>query len=122
MLAIRDYFVERVEHSKQPPAPKAVVKMRPFSTISAVPNEENDDDDDPETDTSVPLPDSWMISYLQVKRLRYLQRASHRRSSAYSSLTSSIHRDHGPGLFRVHDNFRDKHLRLLLLFRANLEL
>ncbi|KAJ7145706.1 hypothetical protein C8R44DRAFT_863571 [Mycena epipterygia] len=87
VLAIRDYFVERVEHSKHPTAPKAVVKMRPISTISAVPNEENDDDNDPETDISVPLPDSWMTAYLQVKRLRYLQQTMDPDSSGFTTIS-----------------------------------
>ncbi|KAJ7805438.1 hypothetical protein B0H14DRAFT_2611348, partial [Mycena olivaceomarginata] len=44
--------------------------------ISSVP-EEDDDRDDPETDIAVPLPDDWIAEYLQVKRLRYLERNSH---------------------------------------------
>ncbi|KAJ7157924.1 hypothetical protein C8R43DRAFT_996328 [Mycena crocata] len=72
VLSIRDYFVERVEHSKLASAPKDSLQKRPVSTV---PGQEDDNDDDPEADISVPLPDSWMIAYLQVKRLRYLQQA-----------------------------------------------
>ncbi|KAJ7157929.1 hypothetical protein C8R43DRAFT_996337 [Mycena crocata] len=83
VLAIRDYFVERVEHSKLPP-PQEVVRKRPVSTVPA---EENDNDDDPETDMSVPLPDEWMTAYLQVKRLRYLQQAFDADSSGFTTIS-----------------------------------
>jgi hypothetical protein len=71
VLSVRDYFVERVEHSKMPPVPKDLVRKRPVSTV---PNEPDDNDEDPEDDTA--LPDDWVTAYLQVKRLRYIQRAS----------------------------------------------
>ncbi|KAJ7616828.1 hypothetical protein DFH06DRAFT_1238529 [Mycena polygramma] len=82
VLALRDYFVERVEHSKMPP-PKDAVSKRP---VSVVPKQE-DDDDDPETDISVPLPDAWMAAYLQVKRLRYLQQALDPDSSGFTTIS-----------------------------------
>ncbi|KAJ6578128.1 hypothetical protein B0H19DRAFT_1230009 [Mycena capillaripes] len=84
VLALRDYFVERVEHSKLPPAPENAAPKRP---ISSVPKEEDDNDDDPETDISVPLPDSWMAAYLQVKRLRYLQQALDPDSSGFTTIS-----------------------------------
>jgi hypothetical protein len=72
VLAIRDYFIERVEQSKLPPlpVPKDTVQKR----TSTVQNEDDEDDDDLETYLRKPLPDSWMTAYLQVKRLRYLHR------------------------------------------------
>jgi hypothetical protein len=80
VLALRDYFVERVEHSKLPPPSTEVARKRPISTLP----KDEDDDDDPETDISVPLPDDWMAQYLQVKRLRYLERRSKFTTSALS--------------------------------------
>ncbi|KAJ7473796.1 hypothetical protein B0H11DRAFT_2036023 [Mycena galericulata] len=80
VLAIRDYLVERVEHSKLGPAPRDAVQKRPTSTVP------NDDDDDTEGDMSVPLPDSWMTAYLQVKRLRYLQQALDADSSGFTTI------------------------------------
>jgi hypothetical protein len=90
VLALRDYFVERVEHSKLPPVSKELVKKRPISSVPRPEPEEDDNDDDPETDISVPLPDSWVTAYLQVKRLRYLQRRSRLPSSLFTH--SSIQR------------------------------
>ncbi|KAJ7676925.1 hypothetical protein DFH06DRAFT_1169319 [Mycena polygramma] len=85
VLALRDYFVERIEQSKLPPPPEGVVAKRP---ISVVPSQaEHDDDDDPETDMSVPLPDAWMAAYLQVKRLRYLQQALDPDSSGFTTIS-----------------------------------
>ncbi|KAF7335401.1 hypothetical protein MVEN_02192800 [Mycena venus] len=88
VLALRDYFVERVEHSKLPPPPKDLVRKRMSRPISAIPKEEEDDeDDDPETDISVPLPDDWMVSYLQVKRLRYLEQALDPDASGFTTIS-----------------------------------
>ncbi|KAJ7240171.1 hypothetical protein B0H12DRAFT_1135296, partial [Mycena haematopus] len=82
VLALRDYFVERIEHSKVPSTSKDVAqKQRP---ISSVPKDE-DDEDDPESDISVPLPDSWMSAYLQIKRLRYLEEALDPDSSGFTT-------------------------------------
>ncbi|KAJ6573541.1 hypothetical protein DFH09DRAFT_1277138 [Mycena vulgaris] len=65
VLALRDYLVERAEHAESdlpPPSP-------------ASPSAPDDEDaQDPETAMGVPLPESWMLQYLQVKRLRNLQR------------------------------------------------
>ncbi|KAJ6488966.1 hypothetical protein C8R45DRAFT_993286 [Mycena sanguinolenta] len=82
VLALRDYFVERIEHSKLSQA--STEKQRPVSTV---PKKEDDDDDDPETDISVPLPDSWMASYLQVKRLRYLEYAMDPDASGFTTIS-----------------------------------
>jgi hypothetical protein len=70
VLALRDYFVERNEHSE---APKGLDGKRPVSMIE---DEDEDRDNDPETELSVPLPaeDRWTLDYFQVKRLRYIQR------------------------------------------------
>ncbi|KAJ7240155.1 hypothetical protein B0H12DRAFT_57866 [Mycena haematopus] len=90
VLALRDYFVERIEHSKLPPASKDVAqKQRPISSVPTVrkDEDEDDDDDDPETDISVPLPDSWMSAYLQVKRLRYLEQALDPDSSGFTTIS-----------------------------------
>ncbi|KAF7375648.1 hypothetical protein MSAN_00453900 [Mycena sanguinolenta] len=85
VLALRDYFVERIEHSKLPQTSTDVAqKQRPVSTV---PKKEDDDDDDPETDISVPLPDSWMASYLQVKRLRYLEQAMDPDASGFTTIS-----------------------------------
>ncbi|KAJ7312624.1 hypothetical protein DFH08DRAFT_943570 [Mycena albidolilacea] len=84
VLALRDYFVERVEHSKLAPGPE---NPAPKRRISSVPKEEDDNDDDPETEISVPLPDSWMSAYLQVKRLRYLQQALDPDSSGFTTIS-----------------------------------
>ncbi|KAJ6488972.1 hypothetical protein C8R45DRAFT_993301 [Mycena sanguinolenta] len=85
VLALRDYFVERIEHSKLRQASTDIAqKQRPVSTV---PKKEDDDDDDPETDISVPLPDSWMASYLQVKRLRYLEHAMDPDASGFTTIS-----------------------------------
>ncbi|KAJ6521241.1 hypothetical protein B0H19DRAFT_721738 [Mycena capillaripes] len=83
VLAIRDYFVERVEHSKLPPPPENAAPTRPISSVP----KEDDNDDDPETDISVPLPDSWMAAYLQVKRLLYIQQALDPDSSGFTTIS-----------------------------------
>ncbi|KAJ7911344.1 hypothetical protein B0H13DRAFT_2482186 [Mycena leptocephala] len=86
VLALRDYFVERVEHSKLPPVSEELVRKRPVSSVPKQ-EEEDDNDDDPETDIGVPLPDSWMTAYLQVKRLRYLQQALDPDSSGFTTIS-----------------------------------
>lgn len=74
VLAIRDYFIERHEHNKLSAPSSNSVQKQPISTVSiVVKNEDNDEDDDPEANIDVPLPDSWVTDYLQVKRLRQLQ-------------------------------------------------
>ncbi|KAJ7830412.1 hypothetical protein B0H14DRAFT_2593325 [Mycena olivaceomarginata] len=83
VLALRDYFVERVEHSKLPPPSTEVARKRPVSTLP----KDEDDDDDPETDISVPLPDDWMAQYLQVKRLRYLEQALDPDCSGFTTIS-----------------------------------
>jgi hypothetical protein len=47
-----------------------------FKPPKSTHEDEHDDDDDPEANIDAPLPDSWMTAYLQVKRLRYVQRKS----------------------------------------------
>jgi hypothetical protein len=73
MLALRDYLVERVQYNKLFTRSTELPRERPISSVP----EEDDDRDDPETDIAVPLPDDWIAEYLQVKRLRYLERNSH---------------------------------------------
>ncbi|KAJ6594662.1 hypothetical protein B0H19DRAFT_1247319 [Mycena capillaripes] len=64
VLALRDYLVERAEHAESGLLP----------AVTASPSvAEGDDAQDPETAVGVPLPDEWMLEYLQVKRLRNLQ-------------------------------------------------
>ncbi|KAF8143465.1 hypothetical protein K438DRAFT_1875998 [Mycena galopus ATCC 62051] len=83
VLALRDYFVERIEYSKLPPTQDVVQKQRPISSVP----KEDDDEDDTETDMSVPLPDSWMAAYLQVKRLRYLEQALDPDASGFTTIS-----------------------------------
>lgn len=71
VLAIRDYFVERDEHSRLTPLVDKCVRKQPISTMIPIVEEENDDD--PEANIDVPLPDGWVTGYLQVNRLRYVQ-------------------------------------------------
>ncbi|KAJ6553898.1 hypothetical protein B0H10DRAFT_2201811 [Mycena sp. CBHHK59/15] len=71
VLAVQDYFVQRVENSKLSMVSQHVVRKRPTPSVSG----DDDDGDDPETDITQPLPDSWMTEYLQVKPLQYLQQA-----------------------------------------------
>ncbi|KAF7375677.1 hypothetical protein MSAN_00457000 [Mycena sanguinolenta] len=85
VLALKDYFVERIEHSKLLQMSGDVAqKQRP---VSRVPKKEDDEDDDHEADISVPLPDSWMASYLQVKRLRYLEQAMDPDASGFTTIS-----------------------------------
>jgi hypothetical protein len=62
-----------MEHNKLPQISKDVGR-RPISSLSL---QADDDDDDPETEMIMPFPDEWMASYLQIKRLRYLERRSY---------------------------------------------
>ncbi|KAK7058060.1 hypothetical protein R3P38DRAFT_2599651 [Favolaschia claudopus] len=90
VLALRDYLVERVEHSKLASLPTEIAqKKRPVSKVPTIRKDEEgeDEDDDPETDISVALPDSWMTSYLQVKRLRYLEQALDPDSSGFTTIS-----------------------------------
>jgi hypothetical protein len=70
ILALRDYLVERVEHSEAADAST-------FSISPVTPKRGNDNEYDPETSLSNPLPDRWIIEYLQVKRLQFVQREHH---------------------------------------------
>jgi hypothetical protein len=79
VLALRDYFAERVEQSGLPDQitdkrlSQIASSRPPGSPLN--PADENEDDADQDTATNVPLPDSWVIEYLQqTKRLRYVQR------------------------------------------------
>ncbi|KAK7055990.1 hypothetical protein R3P38DRAFT_3170651 [Favolaschia claudopus] len=93
VLALRDYLVERVEHSKllvAPPSTEISQRKRPTSKVPTVRkdhDEDEDEDSDPEADITVPLPDSWMTSYLQVKRLRYLEQALDPNSSGFTTIS-----------------------------------
>ncbi|KAJ7318795.1 hypothetical protein DFH08DRAFT_754688 [Mycena albidolilacea] len=83
VLALRDYFVERVEHSKLLAPSTEVARKRPVSTVP----KDEDNDDDPETDISVPLPDHWMAQYLRVKRLRFIEQALDPDSSGFTTIS-----------------------------------
>ncbi|KAJ7596026.1 hypothetical protein C8J56DRAFT_1043125 [Mycena floridula] len=79
VLAIKDYLVERVERSnthkdasKPPPSP-----------IHGY----DEDPDDPEMVMGEPLPDDWIIEYLQVKNLRYLQQALDSDGSGFTTIS-----------------------------------
>ncbi|KAJ6620420.1 hypothetical protein B0H10DRAFT_2215946 [Mycena sp. CBHHK59/15] len=83
VLAVRDYLVERVERSSMS-AQQDPTQNR-LSTVA--PLDPDHDDDDPETDINVPLPDSWMTAYLQIKHLRYLQQAFDADSSGFTTIS-----------------------------------
>ncbi|KAJ7743345.1 hypothetical protein B0H16DRAFT_1859871 [Mycena metata] len=85
VLAIRDYFVERVEHEHN----KLVTTEQELSTrpISPAPTEDDDDEDDPAADLSIPLPDNWAMAYLQVRRLHYLQQAMDSDCSGFTTVS-----------------------------------
>ncbi|KAJ7200442.1 hypothetical protein C8J57DRAFT_1736598 [Mycena rebaudengoi] len=83
VLALRDYFVERIEHNKFPKISKDV-GQRPISSLSL---QADDDDDDPETEMIMPLPDEWMASYLQIKRVRYLEQPLDPDSSGFTTIS-----------------------------------
>ncbi|KAJ7166645.1 hypothetical protein C8R46DRAFT_1094966 [Mycena filopes] len=97
VLAIRDYFVERVEHehNKLAPPEHGLTLQRPISPFpsqrprSPFPRDDEDDEDtyDPAADLSVPLPDNWMMAYLQVKRLHYLQQAMDPDCSGFTTIS-----------------------------------
>jgi hypothetical protein len=78
VLALRDYFVERIEQSEASqdhatnPLLSAVSAKPPVSPLKSVADDE--DEADPDTAMNVPLPDSWVTAYMEVKRLRYVQR------------------------------------------------
>ena len=79
VLALRDYFVERVEQSEASqhhatnPLLSAVSTKPPPSPLKSAADDE--DEADPDTAMNVPLPDSWVTAYMEVKRLRYVQRS-----------------------------------------------
>ncbi|KAJ7147206.1 hypothetical protein C8R46DRAFT_1129675 [Mycena filopes] len=97
VLAIRDYFVERVEHehNKLAPPEHGLTLQRTISPSpsqrprSPLPRDDEDDEDtyDPAADLSVPLPDNWMMAYLQVKRLHYLQQAMDPDCSGFTTIS-----------------------------------
>ncbi|KAJ7189129.1 hypothetical protein C8R46DRAFT_35064 [Mycena filopes] len=65
IIALRDHFIERVE------SPTYYI----------------DEDQDPEMDTHGPLPDGWATSYLQDKRLRYLEQVFDPDSSGFTTIS-----------------------------------
>lgn len=74
VLAIRDYFVERVEHSSKLPGPFTNgVYNQLISTVSTVVQEKADDDDHSEYNIDKKLPDDWVTGYIQVNRLRHVE-------------------------------------------------
>ncbi|KAJ7689549.1 hypothetical protein B0H17DRAFT_633894 [Mycena rosella] len=80
VLALRDYLVERAEHADlnlRPPPPSSASLSTP----------DDEDAQDPETAMGVPLPDSWMLQYLQVKRLRNLQQVLDPDTSGFSTIS-----------------------------------
>ncbi|KAJ7065406.1 hypothetical protein C8F01DRAFT_1366404 [Mycena amicta] len=84
VLAIRDYFVERMERSKIPPPPRDIVtKARPTSTVPTVDHDE--DEDDP--DMSAPLPDEWVMLHLLPKNFKSLQQALDPDSSGFTTIS-----------------------------------
>ncbi|KAJ7147215.1 hypothetical protein C8R46DRAFT_545436 [Mycena filopes] len=87
VLAIRDYLVERVEHEHNKLIP-AENNLLPTRSISPLPKDnEDDDEDDPAADFSVPLPDNWIMAYLQVRRLHYLQQAMDPDCSGFTTIS-----------------------------------
>ncbi|KAJ7162329.1 hypothetical protein C8R46DRAFT_1283124 [Mycena filopes] len=77
VLALRDYLVERAEHARD--------ELGPDPALSASgPGAE--DPQDPETAMGVPLADSWMLDYLQVKRLRNIQQVLDPDTSGFSTI------------------------------------
>ncbi|KAJ6512718.1 hypothetical protein C8R45DRAFT_961144 [Mycena sanguinolenta] len=77
VLALRDYLVERAE--------QAVGEFRAPSPTSPS-GTDDDEDQDPETAMGNPLPDSWMLDYLRVKRLRNLQQVLDPDTSGFSTI------------------------------------
>ncbi|KAJ7743338.1 hypothetical protein B0H16DRAFT_1010259 [Mycena metata] len=84
VLAIRDYFVERVEHEHNKLVTTERELLRP---ITPVPKEDEDDEDDPAADLSIPLPDNWAMGYLQVRRLHYLQQVMDPDCSGFTTVS-----------------------------------
>ncbi|KAJ7140878.1 hypothetical protein C8R44DRAFT_974601 [Mycena epipterygia] len=81
VLALRDYLVERAEKSN---ARNVVDNDALLSPSMSRPNIE--DPQDPETAMGVPLSDSWMVEYLQFKRLRNLQQVLDPDTSGFSTI------------------------------------
>ncbi|KAJ7502614.1 hypothetical protein B0H11DRAFT_1989365 [Mycena galericulata] len=80
VLALRDYLVERVERSTK----HYNNNDGPLSPSSrAAPD---DDADDPEVRMGTPLPDSWMLEYLQVQRLRNLHQVLDPDTSGFTTI------------------------------------
>ncbi|KAJ7442970.1 hypothetical protein FB451DRAFT_95665 [Mycena latifolia] len=78
VLSLRDYLVERNEHADNDLPP-------PSATSLSVLDEE--DVQDPETAMGVPLPDNWVLEYLQVRRLRNLQQVLDPDTSGFSTIS-----------------------------------
>ncbi|KAJ7166649.1 hypothetical protein C8R46DRAFT_1094987 [Mycena filopes] len=97
VLAIRDYFVERVEHehNKLAPPEHGLTLQRTISPSPSqrprfpLPRDDEDDEDayNPAADLSVPLPDTWIMAYLQPKRLYYLQQAMDPDCSGFTTIS-----------------------------------
>ncbi|KAF7375650.1 hypothetical protein MSAN_00454100 [Mycena sanguinolenta] len=85
ILALRDYFVERIKHGQLLQTSTDVGQNR--HPVSTFPQKDDDDNDDPEIDISVALPDIWMVSYLQVKHLRYLEQAIDPDASGFTTIS-----------------------------------
>ncbi|KAJ7589822.1 hypothetical protein C8J56DRAFT_1139460 [Mycena floridula] len=77
VLAIRDYLVERFERSKLGSSDSPPIKS----------NQKKEDEDDPENVMGQPLPDEWIIPYLDVKGLLNLQQALDPDLSGYTTVS-----------------------------------
>ncbi|KAJ7589825.1 hypothetical protein C8J56DRAFT_936300, partial [Mycena floridula] len=77
VLAIRDYLVERFERSKLGSSDSSAAKS----------NQHEDDKDDPENAMGQPLPDEWIIPYLDVHGLLNLQQALDPDLSGYTTVS-----------------------------------
>ncbi|KAJ7243357.1 hypothetical protein C8J57DRAFT_1525807 [Mycena rebaudengoi] len=75
VLALRDYLVERAEHTNG--------ELRPPSPPSPSGSDE-EDARNRDSAMKTPLPDNWMLDYLQVKRLRNLQQILDPDTSGFS--------------------------------------
>ncbi|KAJ7589819.1 hypothetical protein C8J56DRAFT_936291 [Mycena floridula] len=77
VLAIRDYFVERFERSK----------LGTFDPPPAKSNQREEEEDNPANVMGQPLPDEWIIPYLDVKGLLNLQQALDPDLSGYTTVS-----------------------------------
>ncbi|KAJ7229969.1 hypothetical protein GGX14DRAFT_409643 [Mycena pura] len=86
VFALRDYLVERAERAARD-LPLFTPVSASTASVSIAREDDGGEGQDPETAPGAPLPDSWVLDYLQVKHLRNLQQILDPDTSGYSTIS-----------------------------------